>query len=347
MELNQIINGWDIGGVNIKAVQINSGTTPPMLIKSTSIPFEIWHNPEELADQLQKAGEYLGVKTGQPHAITITAELSDAFQTKREGILFIIDAVEKAFKNSPVYIFNLKEEFFTPHEARRNPLSCAATNWLASACYIAKSHSNCLLIDIGSTTTDIIPIINGKVICDERTDTGRLINSELVYSGVLRTNPNVFVDSVPVNERPCPVAAEYFVVMADVYLILGDISVDDYTCPTPDRRHKTVESARPRLARLVCADSEILSASEIYNIARHLRKKHIEQISSAITQVLSQSNNLSKLPAIITGTGVFLAEMAAKKSGINNIIHWESEGDCNCLPAFAMTSLLKTHLKDL
>ncbi|MGD9159071.1 MAG: hydantoinase/oxoprolinase family protein [Desulfobacteraceae bacterium] len=344
---NPIINGWDIGGVNIKSVQIDTSTVPPTLIKSTNTPFEIWHNPDELAGRLIKAEGDMGIKKDQSHAVTITAELSDVFRTKREGILIVVDAVKKAFGDSQVFIFNLEGNFYNPAETEISPLLCAASNWLASASYIGSFHKDCILIDVGSTTTDIIPILNGKAVCEERTDTGRLINGKLVYSGALRTNPNVIASTIPLYGKNCPVAAEYFTVMADVHLVLGDITPDQYTCPTPDGRKKTVEEARARLARLICSDIETLPHKEIDNIALYLKEKQKELISMAISDVLSRNDRLSGLPAVVTGTGSFLAERAAKNAGIKKIIHWESEGDMNCLPAFAVASLLKTHLKDL
>ena len=347
MIFDSIINGWDIGGVNVKAVQVDCSGSSLTLVSWTNIPFEIWHKPDDLAMQLKKAAAFLKVMPGQIHAVTITAELSDAFRTKREGILFIVNAVNKAFGDSQAFIFNLEGHFYTPDEAEKNPLLCAASNWLASASYIANFHKDCILIDVGSTTTDIIPIFNGNVICEERTDTGRLINRELVYSGVLRTNPDTITRTVPIHGKKCPVAAEYFTVMADVYLVLGDIAPDEYTCPTPDGRERSVDDARARLARLVCSDSEILPAEEINNVALYLKEKQIDQISAAIFNVVSRVKGLSGAPAVVTGTGRFLAEMAAKKVGINTIIHWHSDKDCNCLPAFAAASLLKSHMKDL
>ncbi|NLD36087.1 MAG: hypothetical protein GX654_04380 [Desulfatiglans sp.] len=342
-----IINGWDIGGVNIKAVRVEWHGNRARVIKAVSIPFEIWHNPSELADQLKIAGQNLTFKTEEPHGVTITAELSDAFRIKREGIHFILSALQKAFVYSPVYIFNLEGGFYNFLEADEKPLMCAATNWLASARYIANIHNNCILIDVGSTTTDIIPIKEGKVICHERTDTGRLINNELVYSGVLRTNPNAIVHTVPLRDKECPFAAEYFTTMADVYLILGDISADTYSCPTADKRQKTVRDARARLARLICADTEILTTDEIDSMAQYLSQKQTEQISEAILNVLATAAFSKIIPVVVTGTGAFLAERAARAIGIQDVIHWESKDDHNCLPAFSVASLLNEHIGKL
>ncbi len=346
MESVSIINGWDIGGVNIKAVRTEYHGYRGRTINSVNIPFEIWHNPYDLADHLVKAADSIGVNGDDPSAVTITAELSDAFRTKREGIHFIVNAFKKAFHDSQVYIFNLDGGFYSPDEAIKEPLMCAASNWLASAKYIATLYNNCILIDAGSTTTDIIPIKDGQVISRGRRDTERLMNSELVYSGVLRTNPNTIVRAVPIHGRDCPVAAEYFTIMADVYLIIGDISPDAYTCPTPDKRGTTINDARERLARLVCADTEMLTNNEIDDIARFLGNKQTEQISEAISNVVTVSALPEGTPVVVTGTGAFLAERAARQAGIEKIIQWNSEGDLNCLPAFAATSLLNLFLRN-
>jgi (4-(4-[2-(gamma-L-glutamylamino)ethyl]phenoxymethyl)furan-2-yl)methanamine synthase len=347
MESGSFINGWDIGGVNIKAVRTECQGDSAKIINSISIPFEIWHKPDDLAYQLNKAADSIGVKERDSfHAVTITAELSDAFRTKREGIHFVLYAFKKAFFNSQVFIFNLDGGFYKLQEAEKDPLLCAASNWLASANYIANLYKNCILIDAGSTTTDIIPIKEGQVICNGRTDMGRLMNSELVYSGVLRTNPNTIVRSVPIQRRDCPVAAEYFSIMADVYLILGDITADEYSCPAPDKRETTKNDARERLARLVCADNEMLTENEIDDMAQYLSKKQTEKISEAISNVLAVSDLPAGTPAIVTGTGAFLAERAARHAGIKHIIQWKSEGDMNCLPAFAATFLLNHFIRN-
>jgi (4-(4-[2-(gamma-L-glutamylamino)ethyl]phenoxymethyl)furan-2-yl)methanamine synthase len=346
MESASIINGWDIGGVNIKAIRAEYHGDRARVISSGSIPFEIWHKPDDLAGELIKAADSIGLIGDNPHAVTITAELSDAFRIKREGIHFILDAFKKAFHNSQVFTFNLNGGFYNLEEAEKDPLLCAASNWLASASYIANLYKNCILIDVGSTTTDIILIKAGQVICKGRTDTGRLMNSELVYSGVLRTNPNTIVKSVPIHGRDCPVAAEYFTIMADVYLILGDITADEYSCPTPDKRETTKNDARERLARLVCADTEMLTEKEIDDMARYLRKKQTEQILEAISNVLAMSELPTGVQAVVTGTGAFLAERAARHAGINNVVHWKSEGDMTCLPAFAATYLLNHFIRN-
>ena len=340
------IIGWDIGGVNIKAVRLECQEWKIKAFRTTVRPFEIWREPDNLIRVLRDIAKDLGVQDLQSMAVTMTAELSDVFRTKRDGVHFVLDAVEKAFSKTPIYLFNLEGRFFGLDEARKNPLRCAATNWLASALFIAADHPDCILMDIGSTTTDIIPIRGGKVISRGRNDTQRLAAGELVYTGVLRTNPNTIVNQAPVAGRPCRVAAEYFTCMADVYLVLGQIAPGGYTCPTADGQAKSIPAARDRIARLVCSDSEMMSAEEIDALARYLWEKQLQQIVDPLFQVLSGLQGGFGLPLAVVGSGRFLAKEAARRLGIQTVKSGRQLGDSELasFPALAVAYLLAEEL---
>ena len=66
------------------------------------------------------------------------------------------------------------------HEAKENYLEVAGVNWVATAWLVSKFIKNCIVVDIGSTTTDIIPIVDGKMVVKGKTDLERLSNGELV-----------------------------------------------------------------------------------------------------------------------------------------------------------------------
>ena len=76
--------GWDIGGVNTKAVRADRRNGHPPGLRSVSAPFEIQRNPAALTETLVSLARALGRADGWPHAVTMTAELSQAFRTKRE-----------------------------------------------------------------------------------------------------------------------------------------------------------------------------------------------------------------------------------------------------------------------
>src|SRR3970282_2868027 len=107
------------------------------------------------------------------------------------------------------------------HGRAEHFLSFAATNWIAEALVLADRQPDCLMCDIGSTTTDLIPIVGGKLAAKGRRDIERLASGELIYTGALRTPVAAIVSQVPLRGTICRVSAEYFAIAADVYLVLG------------------------------------------------------------------------------------------------------------------------------
>ena len=122
-------------------------------------PYEIQHDPQALVPLLRElATEVGGDAPETAHAVTMTAELSQMFRTKSDGVAFVLDAVTTAFPSSLVRVFSVDGCFLSVEDARRVPLDVAAANWAATAHAVARHHPDTLLIDIGTTSTDIIPI---------------------------------------------------------------------------------------------------------------------------------------------------------------------------------------------
>lgn len=304
--------GWDIGGANVKAAHLQLEKGEILSLQVASQPFEIWRARDQLPQVLQSClAAVSSALVLVPHAVTMTAELSDVFATKREGVQFVFDSLQAAFPAAPLYALSLAGQFEPLEAARKHPLDFAAANWVATAQWLARQFPDCLLVDVGSTTTDIIPILDGRLAATGRTDLERLASGELVYTGVLRTNVAAIVQAVPVQGRLCRVASEYFAISGDVHLILGHISPDDYQCPTPDGRPPTPDSARARLARLVCADTEQLSPAEIDTLAGYIYHRQIRQIEDGLSQVISRFPHLAEVPVLALGSGAFLAAEAA------------------------------------
>jgi probable H4MPT-linked C1 transfer pathway protein len=340
--------GWDIGGANIKAALVAMGPGQTNPVKVASRPFEIWREKKRLPEILHAIfSDIVADSEPQSIAITMTAELSDIFSTKREGVLFILQSIRSCFPRLPAYVLSLSGDFTPLEESRTRPLDFAATNWLASARWIARQFPNCLLVDAGSTTTDILPILDGQVCVVGRTDTERLSSGELVFTGILRTNLAAVVQSAPVRGRKCRVASEYFAISADVHLILGNLGPQDYSCTTPDGRPPSVDSARSRLARLVCADIEMLSASEIDEMARYVYAQQIRQVCDGMHQVLSRLPRLRRYPVIVSGSGAFLGSAAARSIGLETIdLKGILGSDAAAVtPCVAAAHLLAEHLK--
>jgi probable H4MPT-linked C1 transfer pathway protein len=307
------IIGWDIGGVNTKAVRLDRRPGGDPSLQARSLPFEIQRDPAALAPTLRKLAEALGCD-GLPHAVTMTAELSQAFRTKREGVATVLDAVETAFPGAAIAVYTVRGRFLDPAEARTRPLEVAASNWAATARLVSRFVPDCILIDTGTTTTDIIPIARGEMAARGRTDPERLASGELVYTGALRTPCEAVSSTVPLNGQACAVAAEGFALMGDVHLWLGALGVEDYTVATPDRRPAVREFAGERLARVICADRELLDDDAVTRIARALAAAQVETIAAAVRRMRARHAGLEV--AVVTGVGDFIAAEAARRAGL-------------------------------
>jgi len=253
----------------------------------------------------------------------MTAELSDAFFTKKEGVNYILDCVPKVFLNVPTFVLNTEAKLISVKEARQEPLRVAAANWSATGWMVSQIIKDCIIIDVGSTSTSIIPIIHGKIAAKGKTDLEKLMTGELVYTGSLRTNVAAVLGSVPLRGGEAKVSSELFAQSGDVHLVLDNIDEEDYMVETPDGRGKTRREALARLARVVCADIDMLSEQEIVAIARRVWEKQIEQISEGLKHVYKQLKLSAsrKISIVVTGMGRdFLAKKAAQKAGFKQVI---------------------------
>jgi probable H4MPT-linked C1 transfer pathway protein len=211
---------------------------------------------------------------------------------------------------------------------------------VAPALAAAEAHPEALLIDVGSTTADIVPIVAGRVAAIGHNDLERLQAGELVYTGVLRTNLAAIAPRVPVRGGWCPVSSEYFAISADVQLVLGRLTEAAYDCPTPDGRPATVAFARERIARLVCADAEQLDAGEIDAIAAYLEAEQVNQIEAAARRV--QRPLAAGAPVVAAGSGASLAREVAARLGravADPPAAWGANGG-EVAPAAALAGLL-------
>jgi (4-(4-[2-(gamma-L-glutamylamino)ethyl]phenoxymethyl)furan-2-yl)methanamine synthase len=334
--------GWDIGGVNIKAARLETDSGAPRL-RSVCLPYEIQREPQALGDRLRSVVQQLGATPDDPYGITMTAELSQAFRTKLEGVGFILDALEAAFPANRLHVYTVDGRFVSPREARRAPLTVAASNWAATANWVAQSVPTCLLIDIGTTSTDLIPIVEGKSAADGRTDPERLLTGELLYTGALRTPAEAVARKVPLWNREAAVSAEGFALMGDAHLWLGRLRSQDYTCPTPDRRPATREYAGERLARVVCADRDMLDDSAIDAIAAALAETQVRTITEALERLCRRRPEITT--AVVTGLGDFIAAEAARAAGLAVIPLAERMGDAaRTAPAAAVAWLLRQRI---
>lgn len=364
------IAAFDIGGANTDLAVVEfdeKGQITEIITDFTYLP--MWREKEELShalldllksgnhkkaeidqiDELNKMDELNEINEIDAVGVCMTAELVDAYKTKKEGVLDIAWKVEDTFNpknalNFPLGFVGL-DGMINYQELQKNPLQVAAANWIATSTLAAKISPDCVMIDTGSTTTDIIPIKDGKECAQGRSDLERLKTGELVYSGTLRTNVAALVDKVPLDGSWARVASELFAQSADVHLVLGNITEEDYNCETPDGSGKSPEECMRRISRVVCGDLDVLSHSDIEEMADFIYKKQVEEVSLGLQEVLNR-HPVSTI--VTTGLGMdIIAAKASELAGIKSIGMDEllSKEECVVAPAVGTAVLMEEFLR--
>ncbi|MDD1673239.1 MAG: H4MPT-linked C1 transfer pathway protein [Methanomicrobiales archaeon] len=268
--------GIDVGGANLKIVD-DSGVHIH--------PCPLWkHAP---------LGELLENYRGNEAAVVMTGELADCFTSKMDGIRWIVSTVKGVFSDARFY--------GTDGQFYQEPVpALAAANWFASAVYLLSLYRGTLFVDMGSTTTDIVPLRDLENL-KGLSDLQRLQKGYLVYHGLLRTSIPSFVRAIRIQGVLTPVSSENFALTADMHLILKHISTKEYTCETPDGRSPTLDSAVRRIARLVCADpEEVGGIIGVQGMADQIWEAEKERITLAVRRVEREAGTTG---IVCAGTG--------------------------------------------
>jgi (4-(4-[2-(gamma-L-glutamylamino)ethyl]phenoxymethyl)furan-2-yl)methanamine synthase len=301
----------DIGGANLKAAD-GEGF-------AVSQPFPMWEHSRYLVDSLRGL---IALAPRVTHiAATMTGELADCFATKTEGVKFILNAISVAADGKHTRIYLTNGRLVSLQAALKQPLLAAASNWHALASFAGRYVTDGvgLMFDAGSTTCDLIPLVDGQPVTIGKTDTNRMINGELIYTGVQRTPVCAVAQLVPWRGRKCPLAHEVFATMWDVYLTLGMLPEEPSRKDTSDRRPATKAAARDRLARSICADREVFTETDAVAMSAALADAQVKKIASIITQLVAR---LQQPPhtVVVSGQGEFLARQVLEKAKIKSSI---------------------------
>lgn len=313
--------GIDIGGANTKAA-----TSDGRYVETVYLPLWRGADLKGTLEHIKKSAPDTGAV-----GVTITGELADCYPTKKDGIDNIARTVKSVFPGAVFY--GSDGRFYDNTDDHR---LFSAANWSASARYTGRIHGDVLFVDIGSTTTDIIPVVGG-IPAAGATDFQRLARSELIYAGALRTNLAALLRTAEAKGCTVRTASELFAITADVYLLLGRIAPEDYTCDAPDGGRKDQEGAACRIARLVCCDLSELDPDDVRGIAMQAYKRQIDDLSDAI-RLVSGRHDLKR--AAICGMGAFLARDALLGLEMP-CAQVSDERISRVFPAYAVASLLE------
>lgn len=327
--------GIDVGGANLKAVFLAGSRTKPDA-RAIETPFEMWQRCDELDAALKmliKAVDPEGV--ADAIAVTMTGELADCFVSKSEGVRHIVTAVLAVAGENPVSFYMTNGGWMRPEplcgRRKDQPVSdnvigqqwprLAASNWHAMASFGSQflNQKSGLMIDVGSTTTDIIPIVAGRPSPAGFDDYQRLLNQELIYAGVSRTPITGLIQSVDLPGGTLPLAREFFAAMDDALLWTGRVRSDqtsesfndargaglackvsgDDDIRTADGRPRTKDHAGQRLARMVCGDLAEVDRSIVDAIADAAIGRFEDLLIDGISRQIMSLRRMSSLQSKI------------------------------------------------
>ncbi len=328
--------GWDIGGAHVKAVALGADRR---IVAAHLLPCPLWQGLSHL-EQAARAVLAAHAGTTPAHAITMTGELCDLFEGRAEGVQRILDALNRVL--APVTPRVYARGSGLVRQPVRDPLAVASMNWHAMAQALAACVPDALLIDVGSSTTDVIAIADGEPRTRGHDDRSRLASDELVYQGVARTPVMALCPRVPYRGTWQSMAAEYFATTADVYRILGQLPADADLLPSADGRAKTVELSSARLARMVGDDGGEANFEALRELASYLRDVQLTRLREAVQRV----RDGAQVPLIVgAGVGRFLVREVAASLGVPYRDYADALGIAgsdianDCAPALALASL--------
>jgi (4-(4-[2-(gamma-L-glutamylamino)ethyl]phenoxymethyl)furan-2-yl)methanamine synthase len=301
------IVGWDIGGAHLKLTRVRGS----VVVALRQLPCALWQGVDRLAAAIAEG--FAGWPVPERHAVTMTGELADIFPDRASGVRAILATVTQHIDPSAIAVYASDGVFLSVESAAENPTRVASANWHATAQLAAARLGDGLLVDVGSTTTDIVPFRGGAVVAQGGDDAARLASDELVYRGVVRTPVMAVVRQVEIDGVRSGVMAEHFATMADVYRVIGELPDHADQHATADGRGKSPAESAARLARMVGRDAASAPEETWRKLARAIAEAQLQQLEEAAARVIATASLPIDVPLIGAGVGRFVAQALARR----------------------------------
>ena len=320
------IIGWDIGGAYVKAVLLErGGKTGATILDAIKISCPLWCGLNHLDAALKTAVNHFGA--AGCHAVTMTGELADIFPDRVEGVRRILSRLQSGLcehvsgddAQPHIMVYGGGRDFLDPASACNQPHRVASANWQALAAWTGNWVDRGLVVDIGSTTTDIISLRKGHLQSNGLSDHERLRNAGLVYSGVVRTPLIALTPDIPFEGGSIPLMAEIFATTADIYRLLGCLQPHSDLAPSADGAGKTVTDSARRLARMIGLDSAERPMTVWYALASRFADIQFKTLRTACQRCIEKEALGSGDPIIGYGCGQFLIKKIATSLGYSYV----------------------------
>ena len=286
--------GIDIGGAHIKIVCLNI-KKEVCYVGYKQCP--LWKGIENLKREIKFINSLITNKNNKC-CITMTGELCDIFKNRRSGAKEIIKVCKLI--NCRKFYYTKLDEMFTSRPKFDEIISM---NWHSIGKLSEKKVKNAILIDFGSTTTDLICIKNGQMKYESSDDFGRINNSELLYTGFMRTPLFAITPYINYIKKRIKLIPENFSNTSDIYRIKKEIKKNFDIDNTLDNRSKTLESSMQRVSRSLGFDFKKEDQRLIKKISEEISNIQLKEIAKKIFEMMKTYGLKKNTSIIISGIG--------------------------------------------
>lgn len=342
---SSVVVGWDIGGAHTKAAMLDSQGRV-LAVRQLACP--LWKGMQYLREAVQEVMRE--VPAGARHAVTMTGELADIFPDRRSGVRDIVELMRmETAAHHALLVYGGELGLVASAAAAQDPERVASANWMASAAAAAVALDSGLLVDVGSTTSDLVPFADRVVAASGNTDAERMAADELLYMGVVRTPVMALAERAPFRGRWHALAAEHFATAADIFRLTGELPDHADLHPTADGADKSLEASARRLARMLGHDFMPAELPRWQSLAAYLRACMIERLYRSAMLLISRG--LPPGPVVGAGVGRFLVQELARRldrdyQDFGALFPSPTPGlnSADCAPAVAVAALARAQV---
>jgi len=310
MRIDDRVFGWDVGGAHLKAARVEVGR----VIDVAQWPCELWRGLPHLTQAFAHArARWPGMRDAR-HAVTMTGEMADLFENREAGVAAIAAHAAEQLGGGVIFYAGARS-FVDLAAARTQWRDVASANWLATATVVANACADAIVVDVGSTTTDLVPIVGGAIASRARDDAARLASDELVYVGVVRTPLCALRPRIAFGAREYNVMNELFATTADVFRLTGELRPQHDQAAGADGGGKDPPSAMRRLARMIGYDARDATEQAWLAFAREWRHALVVRVRESMDRTIASSGVSREATVAGAGCGSFIAEELATALG--------------------------------
>ena len=280
--MKESVIGFDIGGSNIKFSMFTPHNQKYVatggIVNAPYIGIELEHVIKQFLSHVSDDIAHVGIITSYPVSC----------ENQYKALEQIVTLFQKLLPEPPVFFIDYESRMWPLDEVlSTDPARFAMSNFFGSAYLGSKIRDHAVVMDTGSTSTDILLTAgNRPVAIGQDIDTiRRQMTGEMTWTGIIKTPISSVTESIPL--RGCLVKGNpRGGTMNDVYNILYYKKMQELL-DIYNITQKEKDKYFLNLASFFLFHLDDMSYGEVENVARYISVKHMEIVAEFLIQVLS------------------------------------------------------------